>query len=249
MQWSDPDLGESGDDFAGCDVDPESRVYLQRQERGQHVRLAVPAAGYDFFQGPIIKTGNTADSAVFQRKYRKGYKNLGMTTFDFFINGSAIYTDPPQGVAGGDVQWYRLMNGAITTTGAPFINPITKLPTKFCLDGDPLTGKGWMDGSTAWSPATGASAWSPDRSRLANKDTQELVVATIVGLGGDRISSIACPEVLQRLAQSATTTMFNIPVLPPRRPSRRATRRRDLHHLARSVGSRRSSPGIAAARL
>jgi hypothetical protein len=215
VMWSDPDLGESGDDFAGCDVDRSLGFIYNGKNVDNTYGSAVPAAGYDFFQGPIVATGNQADSAVFRLKYRKGYKNLGMTTFDFFINGSAIYTDPPQGVAGGDVQWYRLMNAAITTTGAPFINPITKTATKFCLDGDPLTGKGWLDGTYGLVPGDRRICLVTGPFTLANKDTQELVVATIVGLGGDRISSIAVLKYYSDLAQSAYNTLFNISRPPP----------------------------------
>jgi hypothetical protein len=215
VQFSDPDLGESGDDYCGCDVDRSLGFIYNGKNVDNVYGSEVPAAGYDFFQGPIVATGNNSDSAVFRLKYRKGYKNLGMTTFDFFINSSAIYTDPPQGVAGGDVQWYRLMNAAVTTTGAPFIDPTTGAPTKFCLSGDPLTGKGWLDGTHGLTPGDRRICLVTGPFTLANKDTQEVVTATIVGQGKDRISSIAVLKFYSDLAQSAYNTLFNISRPPP----------------------------------
>ena len=215
VQWSDPDLGDAGDDFAGCDVGRSLGFIYNGHNVDLTYGSAVPAAGYDFFQGPIVKTGNNADSAVFRLKYRKGYKNLGMTTFDFFINGSTTYTDPPRGTSGGDVQWYRLMNALIAPSGSPFIDPTTKLPSKFTLNGDPLSGKGWLDGTFGLVPGDRRICLVTGPFTLANKDTQELVVATIVGLGGDRISSIAVLKFYDDLAQSAYNNLFNIPRPPP----------------------------------
>lgn len=215
VQWSDPDLGDAGDDYAGCDIGRSLGFIYNGKNYDAVYGEQVPAAGYDFFQGPIVATGNESDSAVFRLAYRKGYINLGMTTFDFFINGSVIYTDPPQGVAGGDVQWYRLMNARITTTDAPFIDPTTGAPTKFTLSGDPLAGKGWLDGTAGLVPGDRRICLVTGPFTLANRDTQELVVATIVGQGGDRISSIAVLKYYSDLAQSAYNQLFNISRPPP----------------------------------
>lgn len=211
VQWSDPDLGESGDDFAGCDVS-RSLGYIYNGLNADNIYGSqVPAAGYDFFQGPLLFTGNPADSGLFQLKYRKGYVNMGMTTFVFFINGSAVYTDPTLGAVGSDVQWYRLMNGLISTSGAPFINPITNEPSKFTLDGDPVSGKGWLDGTYGLTPGDRRICLVTGPFTLANGDTQELVTATIVAQGSDRISSIAVLRWYSDLAQSSYDNQFNIP--------------------------------------
>ncbi len=50
---------------------------------------------------------------------------------------------------------------------------------------------------------------------MAPGDTQELVVANLVGLGGDRISSIAVLKWYSDLAQFAYNSLFNIPTPPP----------------------------------
>jgi hypothetical protein len=214
VQWSDIDLGDAGDDYAACDI-PRSLGYVYN---GKNVDATygseVPATGYTFFQGPLVPAAAT-DSAVFRLEYRHGYKNLGMTTFDFFINGSAIYTDPPQGVAGGDVQWYRLMNARITTTDNTFDDPTTGQPTNFTLSGDPLKGTGWLDGTYGLVPGDRRICLVTGPFTFANADTQELVVGQLVGLGGDRISSIGVLRWYSDLAQSAYNTLFNISRPPP----------------------------------
>jgi hypothetical protein len=214
VQWSDPDLGNAGDDFSGCDV-PRNLGYVYNSQFVDNVYgVAVPAVGYDLVQGPRVATGNLSDSATFMGKYRKGYRNLPLTSFGIFVCGSSTYTDPPQGVSGADVQWYRLMNGRISTTGSPFINPVTNAETKFILDGDPLTGEGWIDG---------ADLYCGDRKiysvsgpfRLADRDTQEVVVALSMGQGTDRISSVSVLKHQSDVIQSYYDNLMEIPLPPP----------------------------------
>ena len=56
-QWSDPDLGDYGDDFAGSDVGL-SLGYVYNSTNHDHsfdfFGLAPPAVGYDFLQGPVV---------------------------------------------------------------------------------------------------------------------------------------------------------------------------------------------------
>ena len=212
VQWSDPDLGDAGDDYAGCDVGRSlGFIYNGRPTDGTYGK-EVPSAGYDFFQGPLIES--PGDSAVFMLKYRQGYKNLGMTAFDFFSQGFPQFDDPAQGT-GGDIEWYRLMNGLTAKGGVPFINPVTNQPTVYCMDGDPVTGQGWLDGMAGLTPQDRRMCLVTGPFTMADGDTQELVVATMVGLGGDRISSVAVLKWYSDLAQFAYNGLFNIPSPPP----------------------------------
>lgn len=191
MYWSDPDLGDMSDDFVGCDT-VRSLGYVYNGHTTDAVYGSQPpAAGIEILQGPIVR-GAQGDTASFLMSRRPRIKNLPMTTFDFFINGSPIYTDPVSGV-GGDLQWYRLMQGKIAPTGNPFVDPVTALPTKFCLSGDPVTGagSGWVDGTGVLAPGDRRMCLASGPFTMAAGDTQELVVALIAGLGADRISSIA----------------------------------------------------------
>jgi hypothetical protein len=214
VQWADVDNGDANDDYAGCDVARGLGYTYNGKASDATYGVQVPAVGYTFFQGPIIATGNPADSAVFRLNYRYGYKNLGMTTFVFFINSNATYSDPDHGV-GGDEQWYRLMNGLISSSGAAFVNPITNEPTKFTLDGDPVKGTGWIDGTYGLIPGDRRQCQVTGPFTLANGDTQEVVVAHLVGLGSDRISSISVMKWYSDLAQAAYNSLFNIAAPPP----------------------------------
>ena len=218
VQWSDPDLGDGTDDFSGCDTTVPSGggsrrnlgfVYNGRPFDSGFQSTQVPAGGFALLQGPIMYTGNPADSAVFELRYRRGYRNLGMTAFDFFINGNAVYIDPIQG-AGGDIQWYRLMNGTIALSGGPFIDPTSGQPTKFTLAGNPVTGSGWIDGTIA-PPGDRRMCLATGPFTMAAGDTQEIVVANLAGLGADRISSISVLRSNTDLARAAFLGMVGPP--------------------------------------
>lgn len=216
VQFSDPDLGEAGDDYVGCDVARSLGFVYNGKTFDNVYGTAVPSSGYDFFQGPIVPTGNLADSAVFRLKYRKGYRNLGMSAWTFFTQGNATFADPLRGGdPAGDNEWYRLMNGRIAKTDGPFINPKTGQAQMFVFDGDPLSGKGWLDGTNGLVPGDRRMALITGPFTLANADTQEMVVATLVGLGGDRLSSVAVIKYYSDLGQSAYNALFNIARPPP----------------------------------
>ena len=95
--WSDPDLGDAGDDFVGCDTtlglgfcwNDGVDSYYSTYSGG------TPAVGYDFFQGPVVD-GLPTDTAFAMGRRIPGKKNLGMTSFSKYINGDPclLYTSP-----------------------------------------------------------------------------------------------------------------------------------------------------------
>jgi hypothetical protein len=219
VQWSDPDLGDGGDDYVGCDTTRSLGFVYNGKPSDAIYGTAIPAAGFDFFQGPIV-AGAPSDTAVFQLKKRGGFKNLPMSTFDFFISTIAAYTDPTQG-AGGDIQWFRLMNATIAASGSPFIDPTTNKPTKFCLYGDPTKSQtgaaGWVDGMNGLTPADRRLCLVTGPFTMAPGDTQELVVGLMGGLGADYLSSINALKGIDDKAQSAYNSLFALPS-PPAAP-------------------------------
>jgi hypothetical protein len=211
VQWSDPDLGDAGDDYVGCDSARSLGYVYNSKSPDATFGDAVPAAGFDFFQGPLV--ASAADSAIFKLKFRKGFKNLPMSAFVFFTQGNPTYADPLQGV-GGDVEWYRLMKGTVAKTGTDFINPITGKKTLFTLSGDPVLGTGWLDGN----PATAADrrmCMVTGPFTMAPGDTQELVVAAMAGVGADRLSSVSDLKTVSDKAQSAYNSLFKLAAPPP----------------------------------
>jgi len=216
VQWSDPDLGDAGDDYAGCDTTRSlGYIYNGGAVDGTY-GTAVPAGGFDFFQGPIVKS--PGDSAIFRLKKLYGYKNLPMTTFVFFSQGFAQFADPAQG-PNGDVQWYRLMNATTAPSGVPFVDPVTNKTTKFTLAGDPVKATdgtaGWVDGLAGLTPADRRICLVTGPFTMAVGDTQELVVASVAGLGADRLSSITVMRAIDDKAQAAYNNLFQIPAPPP----------------------------------
>ena len=192
-QWADPDLGDANDDFVGCDT-IRSLGYVYNGKATDtnfgFYGLVPPALGFCILHGPIVQ-GAATDTAIFDLNYRPGYKNMPMTSFNFFINGNDTYADPVNGSYTGTIQWYNLLRGLVGKTGAQYINPITNLPTPFVLSGDPVASTGWIDGTIAGPGDRRMALCSGPFTMIPGvSDTQEVVVANVAGRGADYLSSI-----------------------------------------------------------
>ena len=216
--WSDPDLGDAGDDFVGCDTTLSlGYVYNANPTDATYNPLPPPAAGFDFFQGPIVP-GTPGDTAIFKGQYIPGKKNLPMTAFFFFINNPEnVYTDPVQGdYQNGTLQWLNLFQGKISSTGQDFVDPNTGMPTKFTLAGDPVTGTGWIDGQIR-NPGDRRLGMVSGTFNMAYGDTQEVVVAEICAgatPGIDRLQAVTLLKDYDATAQFAYDNLFNLPSAP-----------------------------------
>ena len=228
--WSDPDVGDSGDDYAGCDT--VLSVSYAYNGKGQDAIYGgtVPAVGFDFFQGPLVegvagedrnKNGvdDAEDYAIFKnQEIGPGFINLPMTAAYYYINQDPTLTDPVQGsYAEGAVRWYRFMKGRIGLTNEPFVDPNTGQQTPFTLPGDPVTGTGWIDGQQfAYADRRIGMASGP--FTMAPGDTQEVVVAEILAgaiTGVDRLSAVSLMKFYDQIAQVAYDNFFDLPVPPP----------------------------------
>ena len=193
--WSDPDLGNALDDYVGCDTTLSLGYVYNANDVDtsyQPFSLAPPSFGYDFLQGPIVP-GSATDTAVFDLKFRKGYKNLPMTSFVYFAAGG-VYSDPPH-TAAGAIEWYQMMRGLPPNPQGPpdpprLINPVTGLATSFWLSGDPVSKTGWIDG-TLDVPGDRRMLQSSGPFTMAVGDTQEVVVGAIGSSGSSRLESIS----------------------------------------------------------
>ena len=143
-QWADPDLGNATDDYAGCDTALSlGFIYNAGNVDGTYGALPPPAAGFDFFQGPRVRSDS--GSAIFRGRRIAGYRNLPMTAFFYFINSDPFLADPTTKDPAGSTQFYNFFRGRIGLTGQPFLDPQGN-PSSFVLTGDPQSGKGWLDG-------------------------------------------------------------------------------------------------------
>lgn len=229
-QWSDPDLGSYGDDLCGVDMNlfppvtgkPNNLGYVYNgnaiDAEFKKFGLQPPAVGYDFLQGPLVP-GLPSDSGVFNLKRVYGKKNLPMTSFAYFSAGSGI-SDPPFSYEGG-LRWWRMLQGFVPDASTapwrlyPFPPGVT--PTKFPLDGDPVTRTGFIDGlGTTFSLAPGDRriVLNTGPFSLAPGDTQEVVVGTVAGLGADRLSSINVMKFYGQFVQTTYDALFQVTPAP-----------------------------------
>jgi len=67
----------------------------------------------------------------------------------------------------------------------PFIDPSTGNVTRYLASGDPVTGRGWVNPSYDCTFTLSSGPFT-----FAAGDTQEVVVASTIAMGADRISSV-----------------------------------------------------------
>jgi len=235
VQWADGDVGDAGDDFAGCDSvlsigfeynsTPTDAKYSAKG-------LAAPAVGYAFLQGAAYYTGDPSDSAVVNFQWRKGYKyfhDRPLTAFDYFAAGSPI-SDPDDAVYDGTQQWYNLMRGYLPRpqypAGVPFYSSSTYasshgIVTSYCLSGDVISGSGWVDGIDIQSGDRRiVNVHGPITLRYG--DTAEVVIALVQAMGSNNISSVQVLKYNTTFAQYAFNQLFDLPS-PPQAPKVHAT--------------------------
>lgn len=228
VQWSDPDIGQYTDDFAGCD--PELNLGYAYSSSTQDaiyagLGLAPPAVGYDFLQGVSQYTGNPDDSAIVNLEWRKGYKYVHppeqpMTIFTYFAAGGA-WEDPDGQDPLGTPQWYNLMRGFLPRPQYPSGNPFpsnvggttTGGPGTYLLSGDPITRTGFVDG-IAEGPGDRRIVCVHGPFNMALQDTVEVVLAIIGGIGSTNLSSVAVLKFNDTFAQYAFDQLFDLPIFP-----------------------------------
>ncbi|MFH2055595.1 MAG: hypothetical protein ABIJ61_06540 [bacterium] len=204
--WSDPDLGDAGNDLVGCDT-TLSLGYCYNEGADDIYGAAPPAVGFDFFQGPIVPDADTF--ALVSGDTVWGYRNLPMTSFAKYVNGE----DPRS-----SAQTYDFMKGLRKNAGTglmePAVNPITGDTSTFVLSGDPVTETtqtGWLDGQGS----DRRFMMSSGPFNMAPGDTQEVVCAVLVGQGTNPLNSITVLRTTDVAAQTVFDLNFDIPSPPP----------------------------------
>ncbi|MCD6250082.1 MAG: hypothetical protein J7J98_07130 [candidate division Zixibacteria bacterium] len=201
--WSDPDLGGSGDDLVGTDVDLDLAFTYNATNSDQYYGTTPPSIGIDFFQGPLVYTGDMDDVAKMWGQDWPGYENMGLYSFNKYING----TDPDDAI-----EAYNYMLG-LEDNGSVQIDPTTGLPSRFMMSGDVVAGTGWLDAAAddrRHMQTVGPLTFRPG-------DSTEILCAMVVGMGGDRKSSISVMKYYDRFAQTAYDIDFKLPE-PPASP-------------------------------
>ncbi len=177
--WADPDLGNPSDDLVGCDT-LLGLGYCYNDGADATYGPNPPAVGFDFLLGPAVPALPT-DSALINGTWRHGFKNLGMTSFNKYING----TDPAIWI-----ESYGYMRGLvkdpISGQMVPMINPTNNLVTTYAVSGNPVDQFGWIDDVAS----DRRLMLSSGPFNMAPGDTQEVVAAVLIGQGTSPLSSI-----------------------------------------------------------
>ena len=210
--WSDTDIGTFTNDYVGCDVDL-SFGYAYNGSNYDGVfsdiyNIPPPAMGYDFFQGPPDNMDIDGDGDY--EEY------LGLTSFTYFGAGSSI-SDPDLSSYAGSLQFYNLMGGFLPRpeypAQVPFVNPITGVETKFALDGDPISGSGWIDGIDL-PEGDRRLVMSSGPFNMQLGQSVEIVLGAIGGHGNNYLSSVAVSKYNDQYAQYAYDQNFELPSPP-----------------------------------
>ncbi len=211
--FTDPDMGNSGDDFVGCDtLRSLGFVYNAYETDSYYDPLPPPSIGFDFFQGPVIP-GAPTDSAIFLGMRVHGKKNLPMSTFFAFINGAPdpSYNDP----AWWEPQQVNNLIRGYTWDGKPWITPSGE-ETKYPFSGDPATGSGWLDGQK-FPPSDRRLGLASGPFTMMPGDTQEIVIGVIAAgatQGTDRLTAVSLLKSYDDYAQKAYDNFFELAAAP-----------------------------------
>ena len=200
--WLDPDLGWMGDDLIGCDS-LENRFFCYNETNDDpQFNGPPPAIGFKVLEGPIIYS--LGDTATVDGLPRPNFKNLGMYSFNKYING----TDPDN-----YVESYCYMIGLDAKNHClPLHNPTTGQPTRFACSGDPVAGTGWIDD------------YADDRRMMASfgpftfrpGDTQQVFFKMAVGQGNNRLGSITSLRQILEYSEIPTDVDDDQPAVLPR---------------------------------
>ena len=218
---ADPDLGNGGDDYIGCDT-LKNLGYCYNADNNDDPDIHSyganpPAFGIDILKGP-------------ENKIITPSQTIGLTSFDFFSNlssgGPACETDPNPNAAGA----YNYLRG-YKLDGSPWLNPATlssqSLPlTKFCYPGDPEQNTGWTErtGSVhncngVVGPVIGVNppgdrrfvmGMGKDDFQMNSNDTQSVVIAQMVARGTNNFNSVTKLKQLDAAVKSFYAA--NVPV-------------------------------------
>ena len=127
------------DNFVGCDTTNDIFFCYNATNNDNSYGSVPPAWGAKVISGPVVPS--PGDVAEFNGQPLADYRNLGLTSFSMYLNG----TDPdtPEEVYG-----YMMGNDSKGEYGGDINTPPTDNlgnPTKYVFAGNPFTGEGWID--------------------------------------------------------------------------------------------------------
>ena len=221
--YSDPDLGNFQDDWVGSDTTLGVGYVWNsdnEDEGSDGYGSPPPAAGYDFLQGPIVPS--PGDSAKVSNEWVQDFKNLKMTSFTFYNNGSGVTGQPITALNLYNYMRGRWKDGKCITDGGNG-RDWSEDCTAYMFPGDPGASD---DTCQYWSECNadgeGTNIEAADRRFVMGTgpfmiepgDFQQIVYGLVWARGADNFDSVQKMKEASALAQAAYDIDFQIPAPP-----------------------------------
>ncbi len=229
--YSDPDLGNFQDDWVGSDTARGIGFVWNsddEDEGGSGYGTPAPAAGYDFFQGPIVPS--VGDTAKVSGDRVPDFRNLEMAHFVFYNNGGCVICDPQTADDYYNYMRGRWRDGVRMTEGGNG-RDFSQTPVDYMFPGDvgesDETCQFWSecnadDAGTDIIAADRRFAMSTGPFTINPGDFQQIVFGLIWARGENNFNSVTKLKQADELAQAAFDVNFFIPA-PPAPPIFSAT--------------------------
>ncbi len=215
--FSDPDLGNFDDDYVGSDTTLGLGFVYNADnddEGGEGYGSAPPAAGYDFFQGPLVNDNGIDDNGDGQ--IDEDDERLKMTSFTFYNNDGGVQGDPGNGADMYNYMSGRWKDGQRITLGGSGRN-FSNIPTSFMFPGNPpaFWSEFNSDGiGSAIAPADRRFVMATGPFTIQPGDEQTLVYGIITSFGDDNLDSVRQMKEDDALAQAVFDIDFALPSPP-----------------------------------
>jgi len=237
--WADPDVGDATDDLVGVDVS-RNAGYVFNDGPDPLWGAAPPCFMIDFFSGPVAYVpgetfvdadGNgvydegetTLDTAYSNRgqfigvEEFPGATNLGISSFVHYMQ-----SDPDLGDPDNKEEARNYMLGLDKAGNPP--DPCTwaygevlggedcaTIDPRFWYSGDPVTQTGWINSL----PTDQRQMQNTGPFTLKKGEEKEIVVAYVIGVGSDALSSVSEAQRIDDGAQFIFDINFLAPGPPP----------------------------------
>lgn len=215
--FSDPDLGNFDDDYVGSDTTLGMGFVYNADnddEGGEGYGAAPPAAGYDFFQGPLVNDNGVDDDGDGQ--IDEDDERLKMTAFAFYNNGGGVQGDPGNGADMYNYMKGRWKDGQRFTLGGNGLG-FSNIPTSFMFPGDPPNFWSEFDSDgqgSAVPPADRRFVMATGPFTVNPNDEQVLVFGIVTSFGDDNLDSVQKMKQDDALAQAVFDINFELPSPP-----------------------------------
>lgn len=204
--YADPDLGWPADDIVGIDTVLQV-AYTWNDGPDRMYGVRTPAVGQFLLQGPLAPAVRDTGRAF--GASQPGFENRPFYAFDAFFGGGGYTFGAPE----TPLEAFNILRG-LGRGGLGYVDPTTGQITRFVGSGDPVTGSGWL----LWLSTDMQCLASIGPFHLAPSDSQEVIIALIVGQGRDYLDSITQMRQAARAAFVFYDHDFRFPDVQPPAP-------------------------------